>query len=231
MQRKTILMSPADSKIYNFFERHFNVISTDCLKEFISYEQYHADMQALKINDKLFINADCKKLISSLNKANISFISCENIGYRYPLNVALNALPIENKMFCLEKALHPLVKEYCLNSDIEIINVKQGYTKCSTLVVDNNSIITDDESIHKTASKSGIESLLIEKGDIYLDEKNYGFIGGASAKIGKTIYFFGDINAHRNADKIKKFIHKKNLTIECVTSDSLKDIGGIIALD
>lgn len=231
MNRKTILMSPADSKIYEVFERQFNVIPTDCLEDFISYEQYHADMQALKINDILFINANCKNFISSLNKANISFISCENIGCKYPYNVALNALFIGNKIFCLEKALHSLVKEYCLSNGIEIINVKQGYTKCSTLKIDENSVITDDESIFNATSKAGIDALLIEKGDIYLDENNYGFIGGASATIGDSIYFFGDINKHRNADKIKEFIENKNKTIECVSCDFLMDIGGIITLD
>ena len=231
MKTKSILMSPADSKIYEFFERQFNVIPTDCLEDFISYEQYHADMQALKIKETLFINSNCKNLISSLNQANISFISRENIGCRYPLNVALNALPVGDKLFCLEKALHPLVKEYCLKNGIEIINVKQGYTKCSTLKIDEYSIITDDENIYRTALKAGLDTLLIEKGDIYLDENNYGFIGGASATIGDSIYFFGDINKHRNADKIKEFIEKKNKTIECVNCDFLMDIGGIITLD
>ena len=231
MNKKTILMSPADSKIYEFFERQFNVIFTDCLNDYISFEQYHADMQALRIKDKLFINANCKRLISALNKANISFITCDNIGSKYPYNVALNALPIDNKLICLEKALHPLVKEYCLISGIEIINVKQGYTKCSTLKIDERSIITDDESIYNAALKTGINALLIEKGDIFLNEDNYGFIGGASATIGERIYFFGDINKHRNADKIKEFIEKKNKIIECVRTERLTDIGGIITLD
>lgn len=231
MERINLLMSPADSKICEFFERQFNLITTDCLKNFISYEKYHADMQALRIKDKLFINEECKELISKLKSLNVSFITCEKIGERYPYNIALNAALIGNRLLCLEKALHPKVKEYCHKSGIEIINVNQGYAKCSTLLLDENSIITDDESIHKASVNAGIDTLLIEKGDIYLDDENYGFIGGASTMIGETVYFFGDINKHRNADKIIKFINEKNKTYECINSGSLIDIGSIIILD
>ena len=231
MERKTLLVSPADSNIYKFFERQFNVISSDCLEDFISFERYHADMQALKINDKLFVNANCKALIKSLGKHNISFINCKGIGTKYPENVALNAAFIGNKLLCKESALHPIVKDYCKNESIEIINVNQGYAKCSTLTVDENSIITDDESIAKASVKMGIDVLKIEKGDIYLDSNNYGFIGGAGAVIGDKAYFFGDINCHRNADEIKTFIKKRKINIICTGTYKLTDIGGVIALD
>lgn len=231
MNKKTILMSPADSKIFNYFEKRFNTIPTDCLLELIPYERYHADMQSIKIKDKLFINKNCKSIISSLDKRNISYTLCDNIGCRYPDNVALNAVLIGNKLMCKESALHPLVKEYCHSASIEIINVKQGYAKCSTLVVNENSIITDDESIYKVALQNDINALLIEKGDIILDDDNYGFIGGASAVIGDSVYFFGDINTHKNANKIKTFIKNRNLNIVSTTHDKLTDIGGIVTID
>ncbi len=231
MNKSTILMSPADSKIYNFFEKQFNVISSDCLEDFISFEQYHADMQALKINDNLFVNKNCINLLCSLESHKINYTLCSDIGNIYPYNVTLNAALVGNKLLCNQKALDPLVKEYCDKSDIIILNVKQGYAKCSTLVIDENSLITDDESIQKASKKAGLNVLLIEKGDIYLDDNNYGFIGGASCKIGDTVYFFGDINTHRNSEAIKNFILNKNLKIRCITKEQLTDIGGIIILD
>lgn len=231
MSRKTLLISPADSNIYEFFERQFNVISSDYLECFISFERNHADMQALKIKDKLFINADCKALIRDLEKRNISFTICQGIGSKYPDNVALNAAFIGNKLICKESALHPIVKDYCKSENIEIINVNQGYAKCSALIIDENSIITDDESIANASKKAGIDVMKIEKGDIYLDDKNYGFIGGSSAVIGDSVYFFGDINSHINADKIKAFIEKRQLNIICTGTHNLIDIGGVISLD
>lgn len=231
MNRKTILISPADSNIYNFFERQFNVISSDNLKKFISYERFHADMQALNINGKLFINSSCKELIDKLNLLNFDFSLCNNIGNSYPENVVLNAALVGNKLLCNAKALHQKVREYCENNNIEIINVKQGYAKCSTLILNNNTIITDDESIAKISLINNINVLKIEKGDIYLDADTVGFLGGASAKIGDTVYFFGDINTHRNADSIKRFITDAGLKIKCVSKSKLIDIGGAVILD
>lgn len=231
MNRKTILMSPVDSNILNFFSNNFNVIPSDCLDELISYERYHADMQAIRIKDKLFINSDSIDLIKELVNKGIDFEICTGIGHKYPDNIALNAALIGDKLLCKESSLHPQINEFCIHNDINIINVNQGYTKCSILVIDDNSIITDDESIADKATHSGINVLKIEKGDIYLDDNNYGFIGGASARIGDTVYFFGDIDTHRNADKIKSFVNKFNLNIISTDSHQLIDIGGIVVLD
>lgn len=231
MNKRTILMSPADSNLYEYFEKQFTVINSECLSDLISYERYHADMQALKIKEKLFVNGNCSELIIILEKQNIDFTLCDNIGTNYPDNIALNAALVGNKLLCLEIGLHPTVKDFCYKSGIKIINVKQGYTKCSTLIINENSIITDDISIQKASLKEDIDVLLVEKGDIYLNETNYGFIGGASTVIGDTVYFFGDINRHRNANKILEYLDKKNMKVECINKYQLKDIGGIITLD
>lgn len=231
MNRNNILMSPADSNIYKFFERQFNVISSENLEEFISFERFHADMQALNLNGTIFVNSACNELIKKLNSLNINFILCENIGNRYPKNVALNAALIGCRLFCNANALHYKVREYCNDNKIEIINVKQGYAKCSTLILNDNTAITDDESIAKALLINNINVLKIEKGDIYLDNNTTGFIGGAGAKIGDTVYFFGDINTHRNADIIKGFIEKAGLKIKSVSKSKLTDIGGAVILD
>lgn len=231
MNRKTILMSPADSNILNYFRKRFNVLSSDYIDDLITFERYHADMQAIKIQDKLYINSKSKNLIDTLAKMNRDFEICTITGCKYPDNVALNAVYIGNKILCKKSSLHPQIKVFCERKGINIINVNQGYTKCSTLIIDDNSIVTDDESIATKAMKSGIEVLKIEKGDIYLDHNNYGFIGGASVRIGNSVYFFGDINTHRNASEIKTFIKKHNLNIVCTGAYQLIDIGGVVVLD
>ena len=230
MHRKTILMSPADSKIYSFFERQYNVIQSDYIEKMITFERHHADMQLLNLNGKLFINSSCTNVIKKISEFNLEYIICEDVGFEYPSNVALNAALVGNKLFCNRKALHSSVTKHCDITGIEILNVKQGYAKCSMLILNENNIITDDESIYKTAIKSNINVLKIEKGDIYLDKENYGFIGGASARIGNMVYFFGNINTHKNSDKIIKFIEKCNMDIICVSNGNLRDIGGIVEI-
>ncbi|MBE6794389.1 MAG: hypothetical protein E7532_05545 [Ruminococcaceae bacterium] len=230
MKKNTIIISPADSNILSYFEKDYEIIQSDYLKDYISYERYHADLQAVRINDRLFINDKCKIIIEKLNESEIKYTLCENISAAYPDNVALNAALVGNNLICNNKALHPKVKSYCEKTGINIIDTKQGYANCSTLTVDDNSIITDDKSIARVAIKHGIDVLEIEKGDIYLDGKAEGFIGGASAKIGDCIYFFGDINTHRNKDEIISFINSKSTKFINISNSNLVDLGGLVII-
>ena len=228
MSIKTILISPVDGKIYDYFKDSFCVLKSDYDKELVSYERYHADMQALNIKGKLFVNSNCKAVVNTLDKLNIAYTLCEDIGNKYPDNVALNAALVGNRLLCKEKALHPRVKEYCNINNIKVLNVNQGYTKCSTLILNENAIITDDESIEKVSLINNINVLKISKGDIFLDSETVGFIGGASAVIDDIVYFFGDITSHRDGVKIIEFLSLYNLNYKCVIPGRLLDIGGIV---
>ena len=135
--------------------------------------------------------------------------------------------------------------------NIEIIDVPQGYTKCNTLIVDEYSIVTSDVGIYNScygrppftdadssaeydknflsmSSTSQLEVLLIEKGYIKLMGFNYGFIGGASGRVGDTIIFNGDITQHPDYEKIAAFIEGRGLKIKYFAEYPLEDIGSII---
>ena len=58
------------------------------------------------------------------------------------------------------------------------IHVKQGYTRCSLLPVDDRSFITSDAGIAKTLAEHDTDVLLIHPGHIHLPGFDYGFIGG-----------------------------------------------------
>ena len=96
--------------------------------------------------------------------------------------------------------------------------------------MDENSIITDDESVARRAVEKGLNCLLISKGDVSLDGHEYGFIGGASGKILKDeIIFFGDISKHRDYERIEAFIRERKMRI--ISFDfPLTDFGGIIPI-
>jgi hypothetical protein len=70
--------------------------------------------------------------------------------------------------------------------------------------------------------------LLIDKGHIQLQGFDYGFIGGASGRIGDTIIFNGDITQHPDYEKIAAFIEDRDLKIKYFTEYPLEDIGSII---
>lgn len=190
----------------------------------------HADMAAIHLGGKtVVIDKKQSKLISELKKRGLTVIETENeIAGEYPCDVALNFAVIGNRVLGNFKyADKSLTDNIC---DYQQINVRQGYCKCSCLIVNENAIITDDCSIYHNASENGLECLLIAKGDIHLDGHEYGFIGGASGKISDDeILFFGDITKHRNYKDISAFIEKHGCKISFLDFP-LTDFGGLVTI-
>ena len=155
------------------------------------------------------------------------FFGCpEKIGSKYPGNIIYNAACTGKYFIHNTKHTNPeLLKQ--IPETVEIISVPQGYTKCNTLIVDENSIITSDFGIHKLCYDK-LNVLLIEKGHIKLQGFGYGFIGGASGRIGDTIIFNGDVSQHPDYEKIAAFIEDRDLKIKYFTEYPLEDIGSII---
>ncbi len=208
------------------------VIVSDIISVFPVPEQQHADMQTLKIDDSIFILNECSDLKKSLDDRNI-IICQKSAGNKYPNNVLLNFLYLNRKLYGKISALEPRLKQYCVDNDIEIININQGYARCSTLVIKENAVITSDKSIEKTLKNNGADVLLISSGNIVLDGFDYGFIGGASGKLDEsTVVFFGNIKNHPDYNIIENFCEKYNVVIKIISKEiPLTDIGGIVKIE
>lgn len=142
----------------------------------------------------------------------------------YPHDIPLNHVSIGKNLICKADYTPQAVKD-CY----KIIDVKQGYAKCSCAVVDENSIITDDESIFNTLSKLKFDVLFVRKGSVQLKGLNYGFIGGCCGKIAKdTLAFCGDLTTHSDFAQIKAFLNERNVYPLSLIKGDLIDIGSII---
>lgn len=149
----------------------------------------------------------------------------------YPYDIALNSVRIGSNLFCLQKYTDKVLLDYCENRKIHIINVRQGYSKCSVCVVDEKSIITADKSIAKRAQECSIDTLTIESGFVRLEGYTEGFIGGCCGKTDKNkILFVGDLRKHKNYSQMKSFLDKRKIEIECIGEGNLNDVGSIIPL-
>ncbi|MBQ8000505.1 MAG: hypothetical protein IJ298_04720 [Ruminococcus sp.] len=227
----TVVISPSEPAVCESLEaQEISVIHSQCIPQLRNNEQYHADIQLCIVNENAFVPDDNKSIVNIAEKFGYNVILCKPLGGKYPDNIALNVAMINGKLYCKESAVAEEIKTYCKSRGIEIINVNQGYTKCSTLILNNRAIITADETIHIAAEKNGIDVLRIEPGNIYLEGADYGFIGGCSGVIGDTVYFFGDINTHPEAEPIISFIRKQGMNYISLTQGIMKDIGGFICL-
>lgn len=190
----------------------------------------HADLSAFYLGKgRIIVDKSQKRLISELSAAGLDVAETYGrVGGAYPGDCILNHTVIGDRLIGNSKIFDKSVEAEL--AGFKLIHTNQGYCKCSVLVVDERSIITDDESIARNSSENGIDCLLIRKGDVYLKGHDYGFIGGASGKISKDeIIFFGDITQHRDYERIKQFIADRKMKTVSFAFP-LTDFGGIIPI-
>lgn len=149
-------------------------------------------------------------------------------NFNYPEDIKYNAACTGKYFLHNLKYTSRKLLQSAIDGDLTLIDVKQGYTKCSTVVLDEDSIITYDHGIYNSAKKFGMNVLLISEGGIELPGYDTGFIGGTSGRIGKEIIFNGDLSRHVDYERIDEFIRSRNLVCRFFKNYDLRDIGSII---
>lgn len=188
----------------------------------------HADILTYYIGNGDFI-AD-----ETIKNALIGCNVCETVSVSspYPNDCLLNAADIGDYLICNRKITHSSILKSAEKQNKRIINVNQGYAKCSICIVGRNTFITDDESIYRECSKvNGISVLFVSKGSVALKEQNYGFLGGASGLINiNTLFFNGDLSLHQDFVAIKEFLSYHNVKYTDIKNKPLTDVGSIIPI-
>ena len=122
------------------------------------------------------------------------------------------------------------------------VSVRQGYARCSTVIVDERSVITYDKGIALPCEQAGMEVLLISPGHVLLPGYDTGLIGGTSGRVtirgGRSsaedaaarhaVLFNGDLDAHPDASGIRAFIQARGLEVITIPEYPLTDIGSVI---
>ncbi|QSX08301.1 hypothetical protein J0B03_10995 [Alkalibacter rhizosphaerae] len=168
----------------------------------------------------------------------------ENLGVRvilgekmlkakYPADIPYNLAITENHYFHLKGAADPVCEAELQKRGKQLVPVRQGYTKCSTLILSEKGLVTADRSIWKEAVKAGYDVLLIEPGQIELAGMEYGFIGGATGVLEeeKKIFFCGHWSTHKMGRQMKEFAEARGYDCISLWEGPLLDIGSIFFLD
>ena len=191
----------------------------------------HADILANYVGKSTFL-ADknqtelCRFIEENYGKS----VILDNIKSPYPNDCLLNFADIGDYIICNKSIL----TEQIINSlpDKTIIDVKQGYSKCSVCICGRNTFITDDKSVYNAVLQfDNINSLLIEKGTVSINKYDYGFIGGCCGLVDKNLLLFnGDLSLHSNFDKIENFLYDNGIKYIDIKGKPLTDIGSIIPI-
>lgn len=152
----------------------------------------------------------------------------KELGVEYPYNIKFNAVCLGDYFIHHLTHTSPQLLQAAKDMGKQLIHVKQGYAKCNTVVVDDNAVITSDVGIIKALASTDIQVLPIQQGFVKLAGFLYGFLGGASGRVGNQIIFNGNLEQHPDWQKICQFIESRNLSVYYSKEYSLEDIGSII---
>lgn len=159
------------------------------------------------------------------NFKNIIF-SNKSLSSSYPEDILLNALNLPKVFLHLLKYTDTNLLN--LVSHKKVINIKQGYSKCSTAIVGSNAIITSDTGIAKTLYTENFDVLLLPPGDILLPGLDYGFIGGCCGLVeDKLLAFYGDLEFYNYGREVINFLKKHKVEPLYLRKGKLIDRGSI----
>lgn len=150
----------------------------------------------------------------------------EKASPEYPHDVIFNAAPIGDKLICRRKSVSKKIAD--MYEAENIVNVRQGYAKCSCLTVGDSGIITADPSIAKSAAAAGLDVLLLKEQGVSLNGYDCGFIGGASGDDGRHIFFCGCLDRHPESRAIVEFCHLHGRETVSLSKEELYDYGSLL---
>lgn len=214
-QGLTCISIPKCTSLYNAIDGHVDIqlaVLNKCKKEVIIHKNMDENFKNLLVSKNIIF----QETACSLNST-------------YPDNVILNALILNNYFIHnLNFTDSNLLKT---QNSKKLIQVKQGYTKCSCLILNETALITSDSGIYKILSTKGFDILLLPPGDIELPGLDYGFIGGTGGMISEnTMAFFGSLDYYLYGDLVKSFLSKYKIKPLYLKNSKLTDRGSLLTL-
>nr|MBU1328084.1 radical SAM protein [Candidatus Omnitrophota bacterium] len=182
----------------------------------------HPDMMLFSYGKKVIYEPRLEKIARLLRDNGYECIRGEKIrSYKYPKDIIYDACSIGKYIVRYAGKIEKNIE----NLKAEFIRVKQGYVKCSVVVVDDKHIITSDKGIKDIWDKP---ALLVRPGSIKLPGYKTGFIGGASGVHKDMIFFVGTLENHPDGKLIRDFIKKRRKKIVELCDEPLHDTGSIL---
>ena len=194
----------------------------------------HSDLLIFKFDNKLVTRKSYyptakEKIDLICQKSGIELIlSDAEADDKYPNDCGLCAAVSGRNIICRKISADAEILRLASDFGYNILNVPQGYSKCSCAVLADGAIVTSDRGIATVTVKNGIDTLLISKGHVELPGYSYGFIGGASGLCGNILYFCGDLKSHPDHEAIEEFARKHNTECILLSDEKLYDVGSLI---
>lgn len=155
-------------------------------------------------------------------------LSDEKSGTKYPEDCGLCAAVSGDKIIYRKASADGEILRLAEDLGYKLLNVPQGYSKCSCAILADGAIITADRGIAKVTQNAEIDTLIITPGQVVLPGYNLGFIGGATGLCGNTLYFCGDLKTHPDFERIRDFAEAHGCETVSLSDEKLYDVGSLM---
>ncbi len=191
------------------------------------YLSGHPDVFLFQYRNNIVIAPEIEKFADM----NLSVLKCtKSKGYSkvdadYPGCTAYNAaigdtIFIHNLQFT-DKAVESLT------AGMRRINVKQGFSRCSTIHLGKDCFITSDKSIMKSLDSAGIECEYLSPEGIILKGCRHGLLGGTAGVLGDKLFLCGNADFYPEGTALRHITEARNITLIELYEGPLIDCGGI----
>lgn len=150
----------------------------------------------------------------------------KSLTKKYPGDVALNCFSFKNYFVHNTNYTDEKVLSYYKNNGYNIICVKQGYSKCSTLVTEDFLVTADDGIYNSLKDKLPIYKIGFK--NIKLRNFSYGFIGGSSGSFEKEVFITGEILDFNSREMLDKILQKYDYKLNILSTNPVEDYGSIL---
>ncbi|MDD3225550.1 MAG: hypothetical protein PHX70_12775 [Clostridium sp.] len=221
-----------DSEKETLLKNCFNPICVPPCKNLTEAECGHPDMLLNILDNKnILVHKDMDiSFINKLQSFGYNILKSKNhLRCKYPYNIILNALNIDT--IFMHNIKYTDSELICRVQNKKILNIKQGYSKCSTAIVTKNSAITSDTKIYSSLTSIGFDVLLLNPGGIELKGLDYGFIGGTCGLVNDGLLaFFGTLNKYIYGKEVLAFLIKHDVKPLYLSNTNLIDRGSIFKI-
>lgn len=197
-----------------------------------SYLAGHVDVFGCVVDNNYIVSNELYTLLckvcTSENIDNINIIKGQSaVGYNFEAT-HYNAAVSENFLIHNTKYTDETIIQHKNNR--KIINVKQGFCRCSVLPLPNDNFITSDNGIGRQLKINNVKHILIDPEEIILPGCKNGCIGGCFGIYGTNIFCIGNLSYHKDGNKIRNFIEECGCHLTELYDGPLFDAGSITIL-
>jgi hypothetical protein len=189
----------------------------------------HPDIQMFSAFDTVFVHYNFSPETERLIALRNNVIRCsKKLKVVYPEDCSYN-IAFTGKYALYKQGIIPDEIESFFNTNRIIkIHVPQGYARCSTIILADDAIATEDIGIAVEAEKSGLTVIRLTPGLIPLKGFPRGFAGGICGLFNKTLYVTGQLPEEESYQRLRAYCSGIGVAINELCAEHARDFGSIL---